>query len=73
VLIQAAEGVQDLLSWPWPSPGFVLQHNTDLATTELADDREGSAADELAVPGDGPALQRTEFLPTEAVSMKLNR
>jgi hypothetical protein len=22
-----------LLSWPWPAPGFAVQHNTDLSTT----------------------------------------
>ena len=28
-----SSGAQGLLSWPWPSPGFVLQHNVDLSTT----------------------------------------
>jgi photosystem II stability/assembly factor-like uncharacterized protein len=33
VLTFSANSGQGLLSWPWPSTGFSLQHNIDLATT----------------------------------------
>jgi hypothetical protein len=33
ILRYSPTGGAGLVSWPWPSPGFLLQHNVDLSTT----------------------------------------